>query len=157
MQQLKKGKTRIKALCLLVLFAVYQAGYTAFLHVHYVDGVPVVHSHPFHQTHGHTLLLPGYRPCRASDFPDRRRSGLPVAALGVADRVVLCPAGAACCPQTVGTPYAQSPSHIFLHPLNMLSVPGSGTVVRRCSCTRTERVCPVGMFFHPAWAMRLPA
>ena len=54
MQQLKKGKTRIKALCLLVLFAVYQAGYTAFLHVHYVDGVPVVHSHPFHQTHGHT-------------------------------------------------------------------------------------------------------
>lgn len=54
MRQFRSGKIRINAVCLLILFLAYQAGYTAFLHVHYVDGVSVVHSHPFHNTHGHT-------------------------------------------------------------------------------------------------------
>ena len=54
MRQLKRARMRINAVCLLILFMMYQAGYAAFLHVHYVDGVPVVHSHPFHAAHGHT-------------------------------------------------------------------------------------------------------
>ena len=35
---MKRIKRTIYALCLLVLFAVYQASVTAFTHVHYVNG-----------------------------------------------------------------------------------------------------------------------
>ena len=42
-------KRTICALCLLALFVAYQASITAFTHVHYVNGVLITHSHPFHQ------------------------------------------------------------------------------------------------------------
>lgn len=49
---------------LLVLFTAYQVSVTAFTHVHYVNGVMVVHSHPFNQkNHTHTaktLILIAY-------------------------------------------------------------------------------------------------
>ena len=59
-----KQKIRnIGALGLLVLFIMYQASITAFTHVHYVNGVLITHSHPFHGTHSHSkasLLVIGY-------------------------------------------------------------------------------------------------
>lgn len=39
---------------LLVLFVTYWASITAFTHVHYINGVPVTHSHPYHGSHSHT-------------------------------------------------------------------------------------------------------
>ena len=50
----KQKKKIIGALCLLVLFVMYQTSITAFTHVHYVNGVLVTHSHPFHDTHSHS-------------------------------------------------------------------------------------------------------
>ncbi len=44
----------IGALCLLMLFAMYQTSLLAFAHVHYVNGVLVTHSHPFHGSHTHS-------------------------------------------------------------------------------------------------------
>lgn len=32
----------------------YQASITAFTHVHYVNGVLITHSHPFHNQHSHS-------------------------------------------------------------------------------------------------------
>ena len=58
----REGKIFISG-CLLVLFLCYQVGIIAFTHVHYVNGVMVVHSHPFgNDTHEHSaaqLLLIG--------------------------------------------------------------------------------------------------
>lgn len=51
---MKKIKKIILALSLLVLFVMYQASITAFTHVHYVNGVLITHSHPFHGKHTHT-------------------------------------------------------------------------------------------------------
>ncbi len=53
----KQKKKIIGALSLLVLFIMYQASITAFTHVHYVNGVMITHSHPFHGTHSQTSLL----------------------------------------------------------------------------------------------------
>lgn len=39
---------------MLVLFVAYQTSITAFTHVHYVNGVLISHSHPFHGKHTHT-------------------------------------------------------------------------------------------------------
>lgn len=50
----KRVKRVIGAVCLLVLFVAYQASITAFTHVHYVNGVIIVHSHPFHGKHIHS-------------------------------------------------------------------------------------------------------
>ena len=54
---MKQKKKNIGALSLLVLFIMYQASITAFTHVHYVNGVMITHSHPFHGTHSQTSLL----------------------------------------------------------------------------------------------------
>lgn len=51
---MKKRSRIIVALSLLVLFMTYQASITAFTHVHYINGVPVTHSHPYHGSHSHT-------------------------------------------------------------------------------------------------------
>ena len=59
----KQKKKIIGALSLLVLFIMYQASITAFTHVHYVNGVLITHSHPFHGTHSHSqtsLLVIGH-------------------------------------------------------------------------------------------------
>ena len=47
-------KRIIGAVCLLVLFVAYQTSITAFTHVHYVNGVIITHSHPFHGKHTHS-------------------------------------------------------------------------------------------------------
>lgn len=39
---------------MLVLFVAYQTSITAFSHAHYVNGVLIAHSHPFHGKHTHT-------------------------------------------------------------------------------------------------------
>ncbi|MEL5894372.1 hypothetical protein AAE250_12865 [Bacteroides sp. GD17] len=51
---MKQKKKVIGALSLLVLFIVYQTSITAFTHVHYINGVLITHSHPFHGTHSHS-------------------------------------------------------------------------------------------------------
>lgn len=51
---MKRVKRIIGAVCLLVLFVAYQASITAFTHVHYLNGVIIVHSHPFHGKHIHS-------------------------------------------------------------------------------------------------------
>ncbi|MCD8182156.1 MAG: hypothetical protein LUE99_02670 [Bacteroides sp.] len=51
---MKRLRKIIGALALLVLFVGYEASVTAFTHVHYVNGVLVAHSHPFHGKHTHT-------------------------------------------------------------------------------------------------------
>lgn len=63
-------KRIIGAVCLLVLFVAYQTSITAFTHVHYVNGVIITHSHPFHGKHAHSkseLLVIG----RLSTFQAR--------------------------------------------------------------------------------------
>jgi len=50
----KEVKRIIGSICLLVLFVAYQASITAFTHVHYVNGVIITHSHPFHGKHTHS-------------------------------------------------------------------------------------------------------
>lgn len=50
----REAKRIIGAVCLLVLFVAYQTSITAFTHVHYVNGVIITHSHPFHGNHTHT-------------------------------------------------------------------------------------------------------
>lgn len=44
---------RIWALCLATLFAAYYATTALFAHVHVVNGVMLVHSHPFTKSHSH--------------------------------------------------------------------------------------------------------
>ena len=38
---------------LLILFVLYNVNITLFMHVHYIDGHPVAHSHPYTGTPGH--------------------------------------------------------------------------------------------------------
>lgn len=47
-------KHRITGAVLLVLFALYWCGITLFTHSHVVNGVIVVHSHPYNVEHSHT-------------------------------------------------------------------------------------------------------
>lgn len=66
-------KRTIRALCLLALFVAYQASITAFTHVHYVNGVLITHSHPFHNQHSHStdsLIVIGLLSHFSSDTPD---------------------------------------------------------------------------------------
>lgn len=66
-------KRTICALCLLALFVTYQASVTAFTHVHYVNGVLITHSHPFHNQHSHSatsLIVIGLLSHFSSDKPD---------------------------------------------------------------------------------------
>ncbi|MBQ8224499.1 MAG: hypothetical protein IJZ86_03985 [Bacteroides sp.] len=64
---------QLKAVCLLVLFLGYLFGVTAFTHVHYQNGVLIVHSHPFQQSHTHsdaaftTIGLPVVMPSVKAD------------------------------------------------------------------------------------------
>ena len=51
---MRRVKRVLSSLLLLTLFTVYQAGITMFTHVHYVNGVMIVHSHPSHGKHTHT-------------------------------------------------------------------------------------------------------
>lgn len=50
----QKRRHTFLALTLLVLFAGYLTGIMGFTHVHCVNGVTIVHSHPFQGTHDHT-------------------------------------------------------------------------------------------------------
>lgn len=61
-------KRTICALCLLALFVAYQASITAFTHVHYVNGVLITHSHPFHNQHSHSTDSLCHRPAVALQF-----------------------------------------------------------------------------------------
>ena len=45
---------RVWALCLATLFAAYYATTALFAHVHVVNGVMLVHSHPFSHSHSHS-------------------------------------------------------------------------------------------------------
>ena len=45
---------RVWALCLATLFAAYYAMTALFTHVHVVNGVMLVHSHPFSHSHSHS-------------------------------------------------------------------------------------------------------
>ncbi len=70
---MKSIKRTICALCLLLLFVAYQASVTAFTHVHYVNGVLITHSHPFHNRHSHSatsLIVIGLLSHFSSDKPD---------------------------------------------------------------------------------------
>ncbi|WP_274950251.1 hypothetical protein [Bacteroides cutis] len=70
---MKQFRKIIGALFLLVLFIAYQASITAFTHVHYVNGVLVTHSHPFHNKHSHSdasLLVIGLLSHFISSEPD---------------------------------------------------------------------------------------
>lgn len=51
---MRRVKRVLSSLLLLTLFTVYQAGITMFTHVHYVNGVMIVHSHPSHGKHTHS-------------------------------------------------------------------------------------------------------
>ena len=70
---MKQSRKIIGALSLLVLFIAYQASITAFTHVHYVNGVLISHSHPFHNKHSHSdasLLVIGLLSHFTSSEPD---------------------------------------------------------------------------------------
>lgn len=51
---MRRVKKVLSSLLLLALFTVYQAGVTMFTHIHYVNGVMIVHSHPNRGKHAHT-------------------------------------------------------------------------------------------------------
>ncbi len=53
---MKQVRTYIHTLAfsLLALFSIYYGSIVVFAHVHVVNGVMLVHSHPFKQTHTHT-------------------------------------------------------------------------------------------------------
>lgn len=73
-------KRTICALCLLALFVAYQASITAFTHVHYVNGVLITHSHPFHNQHSHStdsLIVIGLLSHFSSDTPRLLRAATP--------------------------------------------------------------------------------
>ncbi len=70
---MRRLKKTICALCLLVLFVAYQASVTAFTHVHYINGVLITHSHPFHDQHSHSatsLIVIGLLSHFSSDKPE---------------------------------------------------------------------------------------
>lgn len=47
-------RNRIAGISLLILFALYWCGITLFTHSHVVNGVVIVHSHPYKTEHTHT-------------------------------------------------------------------------------------------------------
>ena len=47
---MKRGLRNITGICLLTIFLSYQAGSIFFNHTHIVNGLPVVHSHPYKHT-----------------------------------------------------------------------------------------------------------
>lgn len=53
---MKQVRTYIHTLAfsLLALFSIYYGSIVVFAHVHVVNGVMLVHSHPFKHTHAHT-------------------------------------------------------------------------------------------------------
>lgn len=51
---MRRVKRVLSSLLLLTLFTAYQASITMFTHIHYVNGVMVVHSHPNKGKHTHT-------------------------------------------------------------------------------------------------------
>lgn len=53
-KKMKKRRQLFIPLFLLTLFLAYQVGITMFAHVHYVNGVMLVHSHPSTDNHNHT-------------------------------------------------------------------------------------------------------
>lgn len=53
-QNKMKNIRAILSVFLLSLFTAYQVGITMFTHMHIVDGVKIVHSHPFTNGHQHT-------------------------------------------------------------------------------------------------------
>lgn len=72
-RDVKQKNKIIGALGLLVLFVVYQTSVIAFTHVHYVNGVLLTHSHPFHGSHSHSktsLLVIGQLSEFCSSEPD---------------------------------------------------------------------------------------
>ena len=54
MSRLLAQKYRLAGMALLLVFASYWCGITLFTHSHVVNGVIVVHSHPFKAGHTHT-------------------------------------------------------------------------------------------------------
>ena len=50
MRNVKLQNQQIRAICLLILFLGYQLSVSAFTHLHIIDGVSVVHSHPFQKS-----------------------------------------------------------------------------------------------------------
>lgn len=54
MRNVKLQNQQIRAICLLILFLGYQLSVSAFTHLHIIDGVSVVHSHPFQKSHNHS-------------------------------------------------------------------------------------------------------
>lgn len=53
-EKMKKSRQIYIPLLLLTLFVAYQLGITMFSHVHYINGVMIVHSHPSSDNHNHT-------------------------------------------------------------------------------------------------------
>ena len=53
---MRRVKRVLSSLLLLTLFIVYQVSITMFTHVHFVNGVMVVHSHPSHGKHTHSKI-----------------------------------------------------------------------------------------------------
>lgn len=51
---MRRVKRVLSSLLLLTLFTVYQVSITMFTHIHYVNGVMMVHSHPNQGKHTHT-------------------------------------------------------------------------------------------------------
>lgn len=51
---MKRKEYRKTGCFLLLLFSLYWCGITLFTHSHMVNGVVIVHSHPFHAGHAHT-------------------------------------------------------------------------------------------------------
>ena len=51
---MKRKEYRKTGWFLLLLFSLYWCGITLFTHSHVVNGVVIVHSHPFHTGHAHT-------------------------------------------------------------------------------------------------------
>lgn len=51
---MRRVKRVLLSLLLLTLFTAYQASITMFTHIHYMNGVMVVHSHPNKGKHTHT-------------------------------------------------------------------------------------------------------
>lgn len=49
-----KVRRKFISICLLVLYVTYQASIASFTHVHYINGVMLVHSHPFQGEHTHS-------------------------------------------------------------------------------------------------------
>lgn len=127
-------KRTICALCLLALFVAYQASITAFTHVHYVNGVLITHSHPFHNQHSHStdsLIVIGLLSHFSSDTPDCCELQHPMRSLlqvmeSETDTPVI--KGKAC-----RMPSLRAPSPLFRYPLIVLyqrlvcSIPTLGT------------------------------